>query len=51
MLARPKVATDFNAAGTFFAKSVAQSSLPLPSPCKCKAYLAASEPQPTSPKT
>src|SRR4051812_50115464 len=39
MLARPNVVADFNAAGTFFAKSVAQSSLPLPSPCKCKAYL------------
>src|SRR5438552_8748555 len=39
MLARPKVVADFSAAGTFFAKRVAQSSLPLPSPCKCSAYL------------
>ena len=39
MLARPKVVADFNAAGTFFTKRVAQSSLPLPSPCKCSAYL------------
>src|SRR4051812_49944284 len=39
MLARPKVVADFNAAGTFFAKRVAQSSLPLPNPCTCKAYL------------
>src|SRR5436190_7748210 len=39
MLARPKVVADFKAEGTFFAKSVAQSSLPLPSPCTCRAYL------------
>src|SRR3954451_23495920 len=39
MLARPKVVAGFNAAGTFFAKRVAQSSLPLPNPCTCKAYL------------
>src|SRR5205809_1122679 len=39
MLALPKVVADFSAAGAFFAKRVAQSSLPLPSPCKCSAYL------------
>ena len=39
MLALPNVVADFSAAGAFFAKRVAQSSLPLPSPCKCRAYL------------
>src|SRR3954464_9034427 len=39
MLARPNVVADFSAVGTVFAKRVAQSSLPLPRPCKCKAYL------------
>src|SRR3954447_8451514 len=39
MLALPKVVADFSAAGAFFAKRVAQSSLPLPNPRKCSAYL------------